>query len=113
MALIFALSSREQFPKPPGVSIFSISIVAHLILYGMLGLLLAWAVDRESRPSRSMLMAVIVLAVLYGVTDELHQSFVPGRDASVFDIAVDAVGACIAVLAWSYRRALRSSLALR
>lgn len=113
MALIFALSSREQFPKPPGVSLFSASIMAHLFLYGVLALLLMLAFDRDGPPSRSTRLAVIVVAVLYGATDEFHQSFVPGRDASGFDLAIDAVGATAAVVAWTYRHAIRSLIPTR
>ena len=32
------------------------------------------------------------ISVLYGITDELHQYFVPGRDCSIFDLTADAIG---------------------
>lgn len=38
------------------------------------------------------------LALLYGITDEIHQSFVPGRHPSAVDIVVDGIGAALAVL---------------
>jgi VanZ family protein len=38
----------------------------------------------------------VVLAVLLGIGDEFHQSFIPGRDASLQDVMADAVGACAA-----------------
>lgn len=108
MLMIFTLSSREQFPKPPGLSLFSLSVVAHLVLYGMLAWLLMFALDRNNRPSRSTQITVILLATLYGLSDEFHQSFVPGRDASAFDLCIDAIGASIAVGIWTYWRAVRS-----
>lgn len=45
----------------------------------------------------------ILLAVVYGITDELHQTFVPSRSGNVNDIAVDGFGALTAgVILWKY-----------
>jgi VanZ family protein len=33
------------------------------------------------------------ITIVYGVTDEFHQSFVPGRSADAYDLAADAAGA--------------------
>ena len=47
----------------------------------------------------------VLLATLYGVTDEGHQWFVPGRTAEVADLVADAVGAAVATgLIWGWRR---------
>ena len=42
-----------------------------------------------------MLFAMII-GTLYGVSDEFHQSFVPGRTASIWDLAADSIGVAIA-----------------
>lgn len=48
-----------------------------------------------------------LLAVLYAATDEIHQTFVPGRSGRVTDVLIDAAGAAVGVLvmAWLRRRA--------
>lgn len=49
----------------------------------------------------------LLFTVGHGIFDEIHQSFVPGRDASTGDVVADAVGAAIAVAivhAWARRR---------
>ena len=59
----------------------------------------------------------VVFSVGYGVMDELHQSMVPGRTASLSDVVVDAVGAVAAVAAvqvllfWFGRRRLATRAA--
>ena len=61
-----------------------------------------------SGPSTARL-AAIAGAILYGISDEFHQSFVPGRDASLFDVGVDMVGAVVAVTIWMYVRPILSA----
>jgi VanZ family protein len=109
MAFIFAMSSREQFPAPPGFSIAMLSIVAHIILYGVLATLLLIAFERDGRTTRTARLAAIAGTILYGISDEFHQSFVPGRDASLFDVGVDMVGAVVAVTIWMYIRPILSA----
>jgi len=73
-----------------------ISNLAHAPLFGLLALWLALAPPREAgwpRLSRGAVLAILGAVVLYGLVDELHQTTVPGRVASVLDILTDLVGA--------------------
>ncbi|MEE8442331.1 MAG: VanZ family protein [Dehalococcoidia bacterium] len=114
MGLIFQLSSLSPGELPSQFDAFVWmrdlrSIAGHLVLYGVLGPLLlfslwSWATGSVSR-SRWALVA-IGLGVLYGVTDEFHQSFVTGRIASGFDVFVDTVGVVCGVAGvWLLARA--------
>lgn len=53
-----------------------------------------------------------LFVVVYGVIDELHQSFVPGRTMSVYDLIFDIVGALLGCLvyAWVYKKLFKSSI---
>lgn len=99
MALIFVLSSQQHVPHAFGFSIDFLAVVGHLFLYGVLLLL----VFRALVPLQGRLTARAALAlafsVLYGISDELHQSFVPGRDPALFDVMVDFVGASLVLAA--------------
>lgn len=74
--------------------------IAHFVEYFGLGVLLHLAVSGFDRPGRPwMVFATVVLfATVYGAVDEVHQSFVPGRDPSLQDLAFDAAGAFTAAL---------------
>jgi VanZ family protein len=65
-------------------------------VFGILALLLWRALATTTRLRRPWAWA-LVLAILYAVSDELHQGGVPGRYPSPVDVAIDAAGALIAV----------------
>ena len=97
MAVIFAASSIPNLgPLPGGVP----ASAGHSIGYALLGALLlrALARGRLSGVTWGRALAAIVLATLYGVSDEAHQSFVPGRTPDRFDVLADCVGAALAVM---------------
>ena len=103
MALIFYLSSLPDPGGPPG----GISDkTAHVLIYGVLGasMMRALAGGRATPITLPAILAAIVLTTLYGVSDEMHQYFVPPRTPDILDVAADAAGACagaivVAVLA--------------
>ncbi len=90
-AVIFAWSSRSRVPDV-GDWIPHFDKVVHFAVYGLLGVL----VCRLGRGARAAVLAV-VLTSAYGVTDEWHQSFVPGRSAELADWVADTLGALAAV----------------
>jgi VanZ family protein len=74
---------------------------SHIGEYGILGILLWRAVpERRTNPHGadwSRAGVALLIAALYGATDEFHQSFVPSRGASVHDVLIDVCGAAIAL----------------
>jgi VanZ family protein len=90
--LIFVLSSISKGVYMP--SPFGVDKVAHFVEYGVLGFLLArLIVHARSGFSRVFLLSlVVILATLYGISDEVHQAFVPGRNPSPWDVAADGLG---------------------
>lgn len=102
--LIFYLSAQSH-PEDqlPSFLLKDVSDkVLHAVEYAGLGGLcyraFRWSLS-GGRSSRALLFA-IVTASLYGVTDEVHQLFVPLREASWQDWLADTIGAVIGVLSW-------------
>lgn len=95
MGLIFWLSSRSTLPEPDLFS--NQDKLEHMAAYGILTWLLAGAFANWRTGSHSFLRMVLVtlFAIFYGISDEWHQSFVPGRDASSWDVLADGMGALI------------------
>ncbi|MDD4003747.1 MAG: VanZ family protein [Elusimicrobiaceae bacterium] len=90
--LIFYLSSVPGL-KTPLEWDYALRKTAHAFEYAVLCVLLARAGAGARLSVRRRAACALCLAVLYAVTDEYHQSFVPGRFCSSADVAVDAAGA--------------------
>lgn len=101
MAAIFYIQSLSSPPSPPGLN----DKVEHLLGYGLLGLLAARATagGLGRRVSLGAALLAVALTSGYGITDEVHQGFVPERTRDLFDWYADTAGAVLgtsAVMAW-------------
>jgi VanZ family protein len=99
--LIFALSSIPDLGTGLGGWDLALRKAAHLVEYAVLGSLLLRALSPGDQPVRdgSTVTWALILGAAYATSDELHQHFVPGRQASPVDLAIDAVGVAVGVLA--------------
>jgi VanZ family protein len=91
MAALFVASSRSALPELPGLPSDKL---LHGAAYAVLGGLIIWAATRGRwwRATARLVLAAALACVIYGVTDELHQAFVPARTPSAGDLAADALG---------------------
>jgi VanZ family protein len=74
--------------------------LAHFTEYAVLGVLSARAFASSANDSvrRHWFQVSLLLIVCYALLDEFHQSFVPGRTASIYDSAIDVAGGLTALL---------------
>ncbi|MBZ0150334.1 MAG: VanZ family protein [Planctomycetes bacterium] len=105
MGALWWLSSRQ--PQPHATSQLSAFLHngAHVIAYATLAGFTWLALACAEQPRRRFLVAFLI-AVAYGVLDEVHQSCVPGRVSSIADLITDGVAAAMA-LAWLRHHLLR------
>ena len=96
MGIIFYLSSLHNISLPKLPKNFD--KVLHMCAYIPLAYLFYLSL-RKSGINKYIFMLAIIFASIYGITDEFHQVFVPGRDADVFDLLADAFGAFLGSLA--------------
>jgi VanZ family protein len=96
--LIFFLSAQpDETLEKLGLQGQLLSIGGHLVVYFVLMVLLVVALRLSSNlPSRQVYILSFLIVALYGLSDEYHQSFVPGRTATIADWFVDLIGAAIA-----------------
>lgn len=96
-------------PVFPGFWDFAIKKSAHIVAFGMLALLILRALVAwrpllwQALTLRRASLLAIGATLAYALLDELHQSFVPGRHASLMDVGLDLFGAGIfTVVAWRW-----------
>ena len=104
--LIFWQSSGPLPAQTPTLT--GLDKIAHVGAYALLAWLAARAFATLAlKPSAGWVpWAAALFAALYGLSDELHQSFVPGRSAEAWDLVADTIGAAIGAL--FYRRSTRA-----
>ena len=103
MGIIFFLSSFQgdeiELPSFPGAD-----KLAHVLAYAVLTAAYLFAFGRKFRllkPHLTM-MCCFGLTILYSISDEFHQSFVPNRTPDIYDIFADALGALILLMIWRF-----------
>ena len=97
MLLIFIASSVPGDQVPGTIS----DKLAHLLVYAVLGACFMLPLSGGRLAGMTTMKAVwaLALSIGYGITDEFHQSFTPGRTPDVRDLVADGIGAAIGILA--------------
>lgn len=98
LAIEFALSSRSKLPGVffpfPGAD-----KVIHAGYFGLTGLCALHAGRKEGWTDGKAALAALLGTLVWGISDEIHQSYVPNRTAEAADVAADVTGAALAVVA--------------
>ena len=95
-----AIYIQSDYPSPEEIPSWTFSDkILHFAAYGLLGILFIRAY--ETLPLRINKILLILMssgsAILYGVSDEIHQYFVPFRDADIMDVAANTIGSVCGV----------------
>ena len=73
---------------------FVVKKIAHLFVYAVLAVLLYRSLKHTTKLNKTyLLLFTITITTLYALSDEFHQSFTPGREPRLRDVAIDVVGA--------------------
>ncbi len=106
-ALIFYLSSIPSLNSGLGIWDTFLRKGAHIFEFAVLTGLLLRALRRTCATiaQKNLLLTAGGLSLIYAISDEYHQSFVPGRGPSIIDVLIDAIG--ITSVLWFYSSSRR------
>lgn len=92
-ALIFYVSSIPGSDLPSNLGIMT--TIAHFCEYALLSGMIVLAISRPKRSKTFLIVVALVISSAYGITDEIHQYFVPGRYTDIIDWIVDLAGSTV------------------
>jgi VanZ family protein len=103
MGAIFVFSSlpAAAIPSWEGDLELIVKKGGHMVGYGLLAIAFHRGIGGPS--PRGWILAW-TFTILYGVSDELHQGFVPGRMSSMLDVGIDGLGGLVGLTIWFYFR---------
>lgn len=96
-ALVIFLFSSQPTTRASQINWqdFIIKKTAHIVEYAIFCTLLYRGL-RSQLPDKKALKFALIMSILYGASDEYHQSFTPGREPTVRDVIFDTIGASLA-----------------
>lgn len=72
--------------------------MAHFSIYTVVGLLLMALVSTYNIKEKNRLIISLTTGIIYATSDEIHQSFVPGRSPMITDVVIDTMGVILGIL---------------
>jgi VanZ family protein len=117
MTIIFVLSSIPGRPENGSLK-FIVDIdpqlqnFLHIPLFGMLQILWLKALATMGMLGWKNVATCLVISLIYGVSDEFHQMFVPGRYASLTDLLLNLTGVIFGtfVFLWFNRKNISNTV---
>jgi len=73
---------------------------AHFIAYLILGILSLHAIDEEKNQAMTWMIKALLICVLYAMSDEFHQLYVPGRSGEMKDVLLDSTGSLVGIIGY-------------
>lgn len=96
---IFFLSNQSTLP--PELNSFNYEDkLLHIIAYFILGVSLIFAIliNFPNFNKKNIIITLLIIGAVYAITDEIHQIYVPGRCAEIYDLFADLFGILLSQL---------------
>jgi VanZ family protein len=77
--------------------------IAHILEFAILCFLLIRALVKEKISFVKTLILAVIIAFLYSISDEYHQTFIQGRQGSFKDVGIDSIGIFLMAILWYYK----------
>lgn len=109
---IFIASSTQHFATPNIYIPYSPDKLLHFLIFGLLATVILRTRILKQLRLRDLIISVVIVSI-YGIFDEIRQSFTPGRSVEIGDWIADTVGAMTAVILYAKWKRYRHLLERR
>ncbi len=100
--IIFTLSSIPNLESGLEQD-FTLRKIAHILEYAILTFLLLRAFQPNVNQRKKILILTAIIAFIYALSDEFHQTFIFGRKGRLEDVAIDSIGILLVILLCYYK----------
>lgn len=107
--LIFTLSHQPSLPLSKLTFFSNQDKLHHAIAYAIMALLCWRFLEHLSLKQKVRIVISLLFCSLFGISDEWHQSFIPGREADILDWLADTTGAALALVSLNINRSSASA----
>lgn len=97
---IFFFSSIDSISNQRGI--IPLSVIYHFIVFFLFTFFLFITIKGNKKIKVRYIFIALIISILYAFLDEIHQTFIPGRNASINDILTDLTGSVISIAIYSY-----------
>ncbi|MDR0927620.1 MAG: VanZ family protein [Ignavibacteria bacterium] len=104
-------SSQEYIQLPDATYIDKIAHFAAYFIYGLsLQVFYITILDKRNITNKLMKSIVLITGILFAISDEIHQHFVPSRTADVLDVIADSIGIALSLLLYKYTKKIYTKI---
>lgn len=89
---VLSFLNLENFGEIIDLLFMPVRKMAHYLIYLILGFLVLNLVKEYNLTFKEIIIASLLICILYAVSDEVHQTFVPGRAGMLVDVCIDTLG---------------------
>lgn len=101
-ALPFLDWEEEELEEKAETLHVPIRKAAHFSEYALLAVLWVIPLGCMTKTNKKRMIVALLLCIMYAVSDEIHQLFVPGRDGNIKDVLIDTAGAGFGIVVWRF-----------
>lgn len=101
---IFFFSSISGDALAPAPSISSIPIIYHFSVFFLLNFFILTSLNGNKKIKIRYLITALIFSIIYSILDEMHQLFVPFRNADLGDVLIDNIGILSSNLVYLYSK---------